>query len=221
LLASVTTVGQALSRLIVPVGVASALINTTPLVAMLIPASKQLEQTNHVPARRVLLPVAHATTLAGSVTLIGTSSNLLIAGIASETNVKVSMLSFAPVALPVCLLGWVLLRLASPRMLSGDAPGVPAVMHWRVEIPIAREAISIGKCAADLGVERTQEYVLDAIVRDDATVAKTESIEAGDLLGVLCQRHGRDHTVAKPAVRLVAATPVRGVGGCGRARHVA
>jgi hypothetical protein len=60
LLASVTTVGQALSRMIVPVGIASALINTTPLVAMLIPASKQLEQTNGVPARRVLLPIAHA-----------------------------------------------------------------------------------------------------------------------------------------------------------------
>jgi hypothetical protein len=57
------------------VGVASALIKTTPLVAMLIPASKQLQQTNHVPARRLLLPRAHATTLAGSVTLIGTTEH--------------------------------------------------------------------------------------------------------------------------------------------------
>ena len=65
LLASVTSAGQALRRMIVPVGVASALINTTPLVAMLIPASKQLQQTNQVPARRVLLPITHATTLAG------------------------------------------------------------------------------------------------------------------------------------------------------------
>jgi di/tricarboxylate transporter len=182
LLASVTTVGQALSRLIVPVGVASALINTTPLVAMLIPASKQLEQTNRVPARRVLLPIAHATTLAGSVTLIGTSSNLLIAGIASDTDVKVSMLSFAPVALPVCLIGWVLLRLASPRMLSGEVPVAPAVMHWRVEVPIAPGAISIGKRPADIGIERTQEYELDAIVRDEATLPTTQTIDAGDLL---------------------------------------
>jgi di/tricarboxylate transporter len=182
LLAPVTTVGQALSRLIVPVGVASALINTTPLVAMLIPASEQLEQTKRIPARRVLLPIAHATTLAGSVTLIGTSSNLLIAGIASDTHVKVSMLSFAPVALPVCLVGWVLLRLASPRMLSGEAPVEAAVMHWRVEVPIAPDAISIGKRAADIGIEHTQEYALEAIVRDEVTLPKTQTIEAGDLL---------------------------------------
>ena len=182
LLAQVTTAGEALGRLIVPVGIASALINTTSLVAMLIPASKQLEQTHRVPARRVLLPIAHATTLAGSVTLIGTSSNLLIAGIASDADVKVSMLSFAPVALPVCLVGWVLLRLASPRMLSGEAPAVPAAMHWRVELPIAAGAISVGKRPADIGIERTQEYALDAIVRDDATLPSTQTIAAGDLL---------------------------------------
>ncbi len=182
LLAPVTSAGQALSRMIVPVGVASALINTTPLVAMLIPASKQLQQTNNVPARRVLLPIAHATTLAGSVTLIGTSSNLLIAGIAADSGVKVSMLSFAQVALPVCLVGWVLLLLASPRMLPGEAPVAAAAMEWRVELPIAAAAISIGRRPADIGIERTQEYVLDAIVRDETTLPSTESIEAGDVL---------------------------------------
>src|SRR5215468_3920100 len=145
-------------------------------------AGKQLEQTHRVPARRVLLPIAHATALAGSVTLIGTSSNLLIAGIASDADVEASMLSFAPVALPVCLVGWVLLRLASPRMLSGEAPVVPAAMHWRVELPIAAGAISVGKRPADIGIERTQEYALDAIVRDDATLPSTQTIAAGDLL---------------------------------------
>lgn len=84
LLATVTSAAQALRRLIVPVGVASALMNTTPLVAMLVPAARQLQQTRDIPAREVLLPIAHATTLVGSVTLIGTSSNLLIAGIATK-----------------------------------------------------------------------------------------------------------------------------------------
>ena len=63
LLAGVSTAGQALRRLIPPVGLASALINTTPIVAMLIPASKQLEQTRDIPAREVMLPIAHLTTL--------------------------------------------------------------------------------------------------------------------------------------------------------------
>lgn len=182
LLATVSSAEQALRRMVVPVGVASALINTTPLVAMLIPASKQLEQTNHVPARRVLLPIAHATTLAGSVTLIGTSSNLLIAGIAADAGVHVSMLSFAPVALPVCLIGWVLIVFVSPRMLTGEASSAPSAMPWRVEVPIAAGAISIGHRASDIGIDRTQEFELAAIIRDGAEVGVGEAIEAGDML---------------------------------------
>ena len=78
-----------MARLIPPVGFVSALINTTPIVAMLIPAAKELEQQSGVPAKSVLLPIAHATTLAGSATLIGTSSNLLIAGLAARTARRV------------------------------------------------------------------------------------------------------------------------------------
>jgi Na+/H+ antiporter NhaD/arsenite permease-like protein len=96
LLSGVSTAGQALRRLIPPVGFVSALINTTPIVAMLIPAAKELQQQSGVPARGVLLPVAHATTLAGSATLIGTSSNLLIAALAAPSGVMLSMFSFVP-----------------------------------------------------------------------------------------------------------------------------
>ena len=182
LLATVTTAAQAMRRLIVPVGVASALMNTTPLVAMLVPATRQLQQTRDVPAREVLLPIAHATTLVGSVTLIGTSSNLLIAGIASDDGVHVSMLSFAPVALPVCLVGWVLLLLTAPRMLRGEGDEEPGLQPWRVEVPIASGAIATGRRAADMGIERTQEYRLRAIMRHGELVPAAEALEAGDRL---------------------------------------
>ena len=59
LLFSVKSSSQVLRHLIPPVGVASALIYTTPLVAMLIPAAKELEQQSGVPARGILMPIAH------------------------------------------------------------------------------------------------------------------------------------------------------------------
>src|SRR5262245_10465525 len=125
LLASTTTAQQVFRRLAAPIGVASALINTTPLVALLIPAARQLEQTKRIPAREVLLPIAHVTTLAGSVTLIGTSSNLVIAGIAGERGVDMAMFSFAAVALPVALVGAVVARRrwgsTRPRSTSSSA----------------------------------------------------------------------------------------------------
>ena len=76
-------------------------------------------RTRSIPARELMLPLAHLTTLTGSITLIGTSSNLLIAGIAKDSGVSMTMLSFAPVALPVALVGIALLYFAGPRMLRG------------------------------------------------------------------------------------------------------
>jgi di/tricarboxylate transporter len=182
LLSSVTSAGQTLRRLIPPVGVTSALMNTTPIVAMLIPAVKELQQTRGIPARQVLLPIAHATTLAGSTTLIGTSSNLLIAGIAGGAGVDVGMFSFAIVALPVCLVGWVWLLIASPRAFSAAQDEAEPTMDWRVELPVAVRAIGIGRRADDLGVATTQQYRLQGIQRDGREVAPDERLVAGDLL---------------------------------------
>jgi len=182
LLSTVTTAGQTLRRLIVPVGVTSALMNTTPIVAMLIPAVKELQQTRGIPARQVLLPVAHATTLAGSTTLIGTSSNLLIAGIASGAGVNVGMFSFAIVALPVCLIGWLWLLFAGPRFFSAAANDALPERDWRVELPVSPQAIGIGRRADDVGVAHSQQYELVEIVRDTERLAAEEPMAAGDLL---------------------------------------
>src|SRR6185312_3117503 len=141
-----------------PVGFISALINTTPIVAMLIPAAKELEQRSGIPARGVLLPIAHATTLAGSATLIGTSSNLLIAALAAPFGAEVSMFSFVPIAVPVALVGWVVLLFTAPTMLRGRTESADRALSWRAEIPVAAQANAVGRTAAELGIETTVEF---------------------------------------------------------------
>ncbi|RKQ92129.1 citrate transporter [Solirubrobacter pauli] len=182
LLAATKTARGALGRLSLPIGVGSALINTTPLVAMLIPATRQLEQTRRIPAREVLLPIAHITTLAGSVTLIGTSSNLVIAGLADERGVGMSMLSFAPVALPVAIVGGVVIFLTASRTLRGTTAHERQEKEWRVEIPVASAALATDRRAADLGIARTREYELTSIRRWGTNQAPDTPIEAGDVL---------------------------------------
>jgi di/tricarboxylate transporter len=182
LLAKVRSAQEAIARLMVPMGLGSALMNTTPIVAMLIPASKELEQSRRIPAREVLLPVAHITTLAGSITLIGTSSNLLIAGIAASSGVEVRMLSFAPVALPVALVGWAVIYFLAPRMLKGETATDAPPKAWRVEIPVSGAANAVGRTARTLGIAKTQDYRLMSIERWGKEVDPGTAIEAGDLL---------------------------------------
>ena len=182
LLAGVTDAGQTLRRLIPPVGIVSALINTTPIVAMLIPAARELEQRSGIPTRGVLLPVAHATTLAGSATLIGTSSNLLIAGLAAPAGVNVTMFSFVPVAVPVALIGWLVLLVTAPRILRGQpATGQPG-LDWHAEIPISSRANAVGRTAAELGVLSSPDFELVEIQRWGQRVDAQAVIEDGDVL---------------------------------------
>jgi di/tricarboxylate transporter len=157
-------------------------MTTTPIVAMLIPAVKELQQTRGIPARQVLLPIAHVTTLAGSTTLVGTSSNLLIAGIASGSGVEVSMFSFALVAVPVAVVGWLWLLIASPRAFRAADDTVAKTKSWRVELPVAPKANGIGRRAGDLGIANTQEYSLIGIRRESEMLGPDQPMAAGDTM---------------------------------------
>lgn len=182
LLATVESASQAFRRLVAPIGVLSALINTTPIVAMLVPATKELEQSKGTPARELLLPIAHATTLAGSITLIGTSSNLLIAGLAKPEGVEMTMFSFASIALPVAVVGAIVLMILGPRMLGGSMPVVDKSLDWRVEIPVAPGANALGRNASTLGFDSTQDYRLVEIERWGNVLDPGLPLEAGDVL---------------------------------------
>lgn len=182
LLNGVTSSTQALARLIPPVGFISALINTTPIVAMLIPAAKELEQQSGVPSRSVLLPIAHATTLAGSATLIGTSSNLLIAGLAAPAGIELSMFSWVPVAVPVAIVGWVVLLITAPLMLRGRTEPTERELSWRAEIPVTSRANILGNTAAAVGVRSTPDFDLLEIQRWGAPIDADSPIEDGDVL---------------------------------------
>ncbi len=190
LLATTRSARQALLRLIAPIGVASALMNTTPLVAMLIPATRELEQTRGIPAREVLLPVAHVTTLAGSVTLIGTSSNLLIAGIAAGRGIEMGMFSYAPVALPTALVGSLVIYLVAPLLLRGTVASTHATRDWRVEIPVTAHALINGRRASAEGVARTQQYELTGIHRWGQAVDPDTEIDADDMLTFMATEDG-------------------------------
>ena len=69
---------------IVPV---SALINNTAAVAILLPAVLGLSRTMRIAPSRVLMPLSFAGQLGGTLTLIGTSTNLLVAGLVLEAGI--------------------------------------------------------------------------------------------------------------------------------------
>ena len=168
--------------LIPPISVASAVINTTPIVALLIPASRELEQSRYIPAWSVLLPAAHCDHPGRRGDAHRDQLNLLIAGIASTNGIDVDMLSFAPVAVPVALIGWVIIYLTAPRLLRGRISAEAPAREWRVEIPVAASALAGTGRRPGSGIATTQEYEPTSIERWGESLAPDTPIAEDDVL---------------------------------------
>lgn len=76
------SIGMAQFKIFVPIAAASAFLYNTPLVAMMIPAVRDLTRRTGLQGSKLFMGLSYAALLGGTITLIGTSVNLIIAGLA-------------------------------------------------------------------------------------------------------------------------------------------
>jgi di/tricarboxylate transporter len=108
----------ALVRLTVPTAGASAVLNNTPIVAMLVSQVSDWAQRRGQSPSRYLMPLSFAAILGGVVTTIGTSTNLVVSGLLEASGeAPLGMFEITAVGLPVALVGLAAIVLLSPRLL--------------------------------------------------------------------------------------------------------
>lgn len=112
----------ALAITLVSSAVLSAFMNNTPIVVLLMPILVGVSLRVKFPVSGVMMPMAFATTVGGTATTIGTSTNLLVTGLAEDMgHVNLAVFDFV---LPVALVGGagiLFLWLVAPRLLPARA----------------------------------------------------------------------------------------------------
>jgi di/tricarboxylate transporter len=189
--------GRAIVRLAIPAATASAFMNNTPLVAMLIPAVNDWSKQVRVAASKLMIPLSYAAILGGTCTLIGTSTNIVVNGLVIEAANRgnaalpkggLDMFDITWVGLPACIVG-IGFILATQRWLLPDRR--PPISdrddprQYTVEMMVTDDSPLIGKTIEDAGLRHLQGVFLAEINRDDQVlpaVSPQERLRAHDLL---------------------------------------
>ena len=168
----------------------SAFINNTPIVVMLIPALIAVAKEANISSTKVLMPMGMATLIGGMSTTIGTSTNLLVVGIANDMGQEqIQLFDFMIPVLIAGSIGMLFLWLIAPKYLPDNKPrqSQAKTRIFEAVLYVNEDSYPNGKTLLDVMDKAGKDFDVQKIKRSDSLfVAKIPSIifEPGDRIYV-------------------------------------
>ncbi len=180
---------RALLLLLPLVALFSAFMNNTTCTAIFLPFTLALARHAKVAPSKLLMPVAFASILGGSMTLVGTSTNVIVAELLpTYGQQELGMFELLPVALPVALAGLVYLVLVSDRLLpergGGPVEESYSLREYLTDLDLPAGSPLVGETVAGADLRGRWGLSLVAVVRGEGALDPEPelALAAGDML---------------------------------------
>jgi len=172
----------------VAVAIASAFINNTPVVVLFIPIVMALSCECSFSPSKLLIPLSYVSILAGTCTLIGTSTNIIVSDLAATHGYEtLSMFELGKIGIPIALVGIVFLIVVAPRLMPARIAPVCELGHGKAKRYIAELTVP-----AESPLVGTYDIITDAETKFGLNVI--EIFRRGHIMDP-----ARSRTVIEPA----------------------
>ncbi|MCP4961250.1 MAG: hypothetical protein GY925_18550 [Actinomycetia bacterium] len=176
---------RTLTRLTVPAALSSAIVANTPVVATLAPAITRWTGSRGKGSGALLMPLSFATILGGTLTVIGSSTNVAASGLLDSAGEdSITMFDLVPVSAPVVIIGLVYLIVFAPLLLDSDRDGTNTEPEARFVARFVAQAdrAPIGSTIQNL---RSSLAGIEAVRRHDKLLTDEDILQDGDVMVVI------------------------------------